>query len=74
VTGHAAVMAVTQDDEVRAFGSSDADSAREQVERDGADDAMRTVIEIAEWVPEAYRQAYLDGLAAVLGSAPTVRR
>jgi hypothetical protein len=41
-------MAVTQDDEVRAFGSSDADSAREQVEHDGADEAMRTVIEIAE--------------------------
>jgi hypothetical protein len=66
-------MAVTQD-EVRALGEQDAGAAREQTERDGTDDAMLTVVQIAQWVPEAYRQAYLDGAAAVLGSAPTASR
>jgi hypothetical protein len=33
------------------------------------DDPALTVFRTAEWIPPAYRQAYLDGAASVLGRA-----
>ena len=34
------------------------------------DDAALSVFQTAQWVPPAYRQAYLEGAARVLGHAP----
>jgi hypothetical protein len=34
------------------------------------DDAALAVFRTAQWVPPAYRQAYLEGAARVLGQAP----
>lgn len=37
---------------------------------DTYDDAALTVFRTAQWVPPAYRQAYLEGAASVLGREP----
>ena len=37
---------------------------------DTYDDAVLTVFRTAEWVPPAYRQAYLEGAASVLRREP----
>jgi len=34
------------------------------------DDPVLTVFQTAEWVPPAYRHAYLEGAASVLGREP----
>jgi|tagenome__1003787_1003787.scaffolds.fasta_scaffold16822530_1 hypothetical protein len=52
---------------------NDAQALGEDDASDGTQDsALLTVLEIAEWVPESYRQAYLDGVARVLGTGPLV--
>jgi hypothetical protein len=48
---------------------TDADGARVRLEHLG-DDAALSVFQTAQWVPPAYRQAYLEGAARVLGHAP----
>ena len=65
-------MAATSND-AHAQGEQDASAARVQAQLDGAeDDALLTVLQIAQWVPAAYRQAYLDGAASVIRDAPLV--
>jgi hypothetical protein len=50
-----------------------ADTPDDHVQLDATyDDAVLTVFRTAEWVPPAYRQAYLDGAASVLGFEPLV--
>jgi hypothetical protein len=63
-------MAATSHDE-HAPGEQVTTPSRTQVrlERTG-DDAELTVFQTAQWVPPAYRQAYLEGAARVLGHAP----
>jgi hypothetical protein len=36
------------------------------------DSAELTVFETAAWIPPAYRQAYLEGAASVLGYEPLI--
>ncbi|WP_433786351.1 hypothetical protein ACQPX6_06675 [Actinomycetospora sp. CA-101289] len=48
---------------------ADADGARVRIEHTGDDAALR-VFRTAQWVPPAYREAYLEGAARVLGHAP----
>ena len=49
-------------------GEQGTDPARPQVRLDATyDNPVLRVFRTAEWVPPAYRQAYLDGAAAVLG-------
>jgi hypothetical protein len=56
--------------DAHAQGEQDAEAARVRAELDGTrDSAVLTVFQIAEWVPAAYRQAYLDGAARVLDAA-----
>ena len=65
-------MAVTSND-AHAQGEQDASAARARAGLDGTPgDSMVPVFQIAEWIPAAYRQAYLDGAARVLGSMPLV--
>ena len=57
----------------QAQGEQDAGADRAQMHLDGAhDSAELTVFETAAWIPPAYRQAYLEGAASVLGYAPLV--
>jgi hypothetical protein len=61
-------MADTPDDDAQAHREHDARAARAQVHLDHTyDDPVLTVFQTAAWVPPAYRQAYLDGAASVLG-------
>lgn len=54
----------------RARETHDAVAARAEVHLDATyDNAALTVFRTAEWVPLAYRQAYLEGAASVLGDA-----
>ncbi len=70
--GQSAAMAVTPDD-AHAQGEQDASSTRVRAELDGIpDDGALTVFQTAAWVPPAYRQAYLEGAASVLGYEPRV--
>jgi hypothetical protein len=64
-------MAVTSDD-AQAQGEQDANAARAAAERAGATDEALTVFQTAAWIPPAYRQAYLEGAASVLGYEPVV--
>lgn len=65
-------MAVTSD-EARALGEHGVRAARGRAEVDAlVDSTVPAVSQIVEWVPEAYRQAYLDGAASVLGYEPLV--
>jgi hypothetical protein len=49
-------------------GEHDDSGARAQVHLDDTyDSAALAVFRTAEWIPPAYRQAYLDGAASVLG-------
>lgn len=58
-------------DDAQAQGEHDASAARAQVHLDDAyDNPVLRVFRTAEWVPPAYRQAYLDGAASVLGREP----
>lgn len=50
---------------------TDADGTRVRIEHT-ADDAALSVFQTAQWVPPAYREAYLEGAARVLGRAPSV--
>jgi hypothetical protein len=59
-------MSVTRND-AHVRGEHRGGAARATTPRDSA---LLSVLEIAEWVPESYRQAYLDGVASVLGSEP----
>jgi len=60
-------MAVTPDDAETA-GEQDTGAARAPEQFDLTQDpGLPTVFQTAEWIPEAYRQAYLDGVASVLG-------
>lgn len=60
-TGHSVPMAETPTD-ARPPG---------EVRLDGTyEDAVPTVFRTAEWIPPAYRQAYLEGAASVLGREP----
>ena len=55
-------------DEVHADGEPDAGAARPPLHLDAVpDDPALAVFRTAEWIPPAYRQAYLDGAASVLG-------
>lgn len=61
-------MADTPND-AQAQGEHDARAARTQVHLGATyDSPALTVFQTAEWVPPAYRQAYLDGAASVLGA------
>jgi hypothetical protein len=52
----------------QAQGEQDASADRAQMHLDGThDNGELTVFETAAWIPPAYRQAYLDGAASVLG-------
>ncbi|HWN28938.1 MAG TPA: hypothetical protein VNP37_18390 [Actinomycetospora sp.] len=67
-------MAATSHD-AHAPGEQVTDSARTQARTQvrlehTRDDAELTVFQTAQWVPPAYRQAYLEGAARVLGHAP----
>lgn len=60
-------MADTPND-AQGQGEHDAGAARAQVHLDNTyDNPVLTVFQTAEWIPPAYRQAYLDGAASVLG-------
>jgi len=60
-------MAVTPTD-APAHGGHDAGAARARARLTGRRDrSMLNLAQIAERVPEAYRQAYLEGAASVLG-------
>jgi hypothetical protein len=49
-------------------GEHDAGAAGAPIHLDVTyDSAVPTVFQTAEWVPPAYRQAYLEGAASVLG-------
>lgn len=51
-----------------AEGEPDAGAARAPLHLDATyDDPVLTVFRTAEWIPPAYRQAYLEGAARVLG-------
>lgn len=65
-------MAVTADD-ARTLGGQDASAARSVCVADAVADPA-AVTRIAEWIPEPYRQAYLDGAASVLGYEPAIHR
>jgi hypothetical protein len=63
-------MAATSHDE-HAPGEQVTGSERTQVRLEHTrDDAALRVFQTAHWVPPAYRQAYLEGAARVLGHAP----
>lgn len=52
----------------QAQSEQDAGADRAQMHLDGAHaGAELTVFETAAWIPPAYRQAYLEGAASVLG-------
>jgi hypothetical protein len=54
--------------DAQAQGEHDASAARAQIQLDGTyENAVLTVFQTAEWIPPAYREAYLDGAASVLG-------
>jgi hypothetical protein len=51
----------------------DASADRAQMHlADTHDSAELTVFETAAWIPPAYRQAYLEGAASVLGYEPLI--
>lgn len=61
-------MADTSNGDARAQGRQDDSPARVEVHLDNTyDSAVLSVFQTAEWIPPAYRQAYLDGAASVLG-------
>ena len=63
-------MAATSHD-AHAPGEQVTDPNRTQVRLEHTrDDVELTVFQTAQWVPPAYRQAYLEGAARVLGHAP----
>jgi hypothetical protein len=65
-------MADTPND-AQAQGEQHASAPGAQVHLDDThDNAVLRVFQTAEWVPPAYRQAYLDGAARVLGYEPLV--
>jgi len=65
-------MAVTGND-ADARDAQDAAAPRAPMRLDGTqDDAVLAVFRTAEWIPPAYRQAYLDGAASVLGAESLV--
>ncbi|GAA4894533.1 hypothetical protein [Actinomycetospora straminea] len=58
----------TTPDDTHAEGDPDAGDARAPLHLEATyDDPALTVFRTAEWIPPAYRQAYLDGAASVLG-------
>ncbi|MDD7939075.1 hypothetical protein PHK61_11680 [Actinomycetospora lutea] len=57
--------------DARARDGHDESADRVEVHLDDTyDDAVLRVFRTAQWIPPAYRQAYLDGAARVLGRAP----
>jgi hypothetical protein len=61
-------VADTSNGDARAQGGQDDSSTRVEVHLDNTyDSAVLSVFQTAEWIPPAYRQAYLEGAASVLG-------
>jgi hypothetical protein len=59
-------MTVTPDDE---HGRSEQHTGDGEVQLDAThDDPVLAVFRTAQWVPPAYREAYLEGAATVLGA------
>lgn len=59
--------------DAQAQGEHDAIAARAEVHLDDTyDNAVLRIFRTAEWIPPAYRQAYIEGAASVLGDASLV--
>jgi hypothetical protein len=62
-------VADAEDGQGKGGSSEDAPHRRMHLEKT-YESAATTVFRTAAWIPPAYRQAYLEGAAAVLGHEP----